>query len=155
MSAKSTALLRAFRHLAFCTFALAALAAASPAVAQSSCQHFTQTTLPERQELIKKYNALGKKPNANDACAIFTKLTANGTAGLKWLDENKDWGQVPDRFVEGFKADHAKVSDFKTQACKVAAQAAAMAKKAQEGSRSRLLGGDGLSGTQKMPQGAL
>jgi hypothetical protein len=137
-----------------------ALLAPAPALAQSAdCAAFPKT-LQERQELIKQVNGLGKKANPKDACVLFTKLTTNGAGGLKWLETNKDWCQVPDQFAENFKADHARVSNIKGQACKAASQVAVMEKKAREqaqqgGGRSGLLGGEGLSGSYKMPQGAL
>ena len=140
--------------------AAAAFLAPAPALAQSAdCAAFPKT-LQERQELIKQVNGLGKKANPKDACTLFTKLTTNGAGGLKWLELNKDWCQVPDQFAETFKADHARVSNIKGQACKAASQVAGMEKKAREqaqqgGARSGLLGGEGLSGSYKMPQGAL
>lgn len=140
---------------------LVTAALAGPALAQSAdCQSFPKT-LQERQALIKQVNGLGKKANPKDACALFTKLAVNGSGGLKWLELNKDWCQVPDNFAESFKADHARVSNIKGQACKAASQVAGMEKKAREqaqqggGARSGLLGGDGLSGSYKMPAGAL
>jgi hypothetical protein len=60
---------------------------------------------------------------------LFTKLTTNGAGGLKWLELNKDWCQVPDQFAETFKADHARVTNIKGQACKAAAQVAVMEKR--------------------------
>lgn len=138
----------------------AALMGPSPALAQSAdCQSFPKT-LQERQALIKQVNGLGKKANPKDACTLFTKLTTNGASGLKWLELNKDWCQVPEQFAETFKADHARVTNIKGQACKAASQVAVMEKKAREqaqqgGGRSGLLGGEGLSGSYKMPQGAL
>ncbi len=156
--------LRPARRLAFPSLGLllaGALAGPAPALAQSAdCQSFA-TTLQERQELIKKVNGLGKKANPKDACALFTKLSTNGVGALKWLELNKDWCQVPERVSEGFKADHARVTNFKGQACKAATQVGEMEKKARQqaqqggGARSGLLGGDGLSGSYKMPQGAL
>lgn len=141
--------------------AAASLLGPAPALAQSAdCAAFPKT-LQERQELIKQVNGLGKKANPKDACTLFTKLTTNGAGGLKWLELNKDWCQVPDQFAQTFKADHARVTNIKGQACKAASQVAVMEKKAREqaqqggGGRSGLLGGDGLSGRYKMPQGAL
>jgi len=156
---------RPVRHLRPAMASLGCLAAAAllgpaPARAQSpECQAFPKT-LQERQELIKRVNGLGKKANPKEACALFTKLVTNGAGGLKWLELNKDWCQVPDQFAETFKADHARVTNIKGQACKAASQVAVMEKKAREqaqqgGGRGGLLGGDGLSGSYKMPQGAL
>jgi hypothetical protein len=164
MSAQPTTRKPALSRLALASVGAilsAAIAGAPAAVAQSStCQEFPKV-LQERQDLIKRVNGLGKKPNAKDACALFTKLNTNGTTALKWLDLNKDWCQVPDSIAEGFKADHERVSKFKTQACQVAAKAEAMEKKARQqaqqggGGQGGLLGGGGLTGSYKMPQGAL
>ena len=108
---------------------------------------------------MKRVNGLGKKIDPNAACSVFTKLAANGSATLKWLDANKDWCAVPDAFVDGFKADHQKVSSFKGKACQVAAQQATMQKQqreaAQGGGGGGLLGGPGLTGEYKIPRGAL
>ena len=94
-----------------------------------------------------------------EACTLFGKLQANGTAGLKWITANKEWCSIPDSFAEGFKADHLKVSGIKTKVCTVAAQASKMEAQAraqaQNGGGGGLLGGPGLTGSLKMPQGAL
>ena len=92
------------------------------------------------------------------ACAAFGKLVANGTTTLKWAEANKDWCQIPEQFIEGIKTDHEKVTKIKGQACTVAAKVIEMEKKAasgQSGGPASLLGGGGLEGTFKMPQGAL
>ena len=82
-------------------------------------------------------------------------LVTNGTTAVKWLEANKDWCQIPDPVVENIKQDHARAVDLRGKACKAAAQQAAMEKKAKEGGSSGLLGGDGLTGSYRMPQGAL
>jgi hypothetical protein len=122
--------------------------AASPALAQAStCQ-----------EIGKKLQALGKAKKGMDpksACSLFGDLVTNGTTAVKWLEANKDWCQIPDPVVENIKQDHARAVDLRGKACKAAAQQAAMEKKAKEGGSSGLLGGDGLTGSYRMPQGAL
>ena len=94
-----------------------------------------------------------------EACALFGKLQSNGAEGLKWITANKEWCSIPDSFAEGFKADHLKVSGIRTKICSVAAQATKMEAQArtqaQNGATSGLLGGPGLTGSFKLPQGAL
>ncbi|MCJ2033899.1 hypothetical protein [Methylobacterium sp. J-068] len=121
-----------------------------------------QQTLQERKDLVAKANAASgskKKMTPAEACALFGKLQANGTSGMKWIAANKEWCSIPDSFAEGFKADHNKVSGIRTKICGIAAQASKMEAQAkaqaQNGGGGGLLGGPGLTGSLKMPQGAL
>ncbi|MEH3117961.1 MAG: hypothetical protein PGN25_10310 [Methylorubrum populi] len=121
-----------------------------------------QSTLIERKNLVAKANAASnskKKMTPQEACALFGKLQANGTSGLKWITANKEWCSIPDSFSEGFKADHNKVSEIRNKVCGIAAQASKMEAQAkaqaQNGGGGGLLGGPGLSGSFRMPQGAL
>jgi hypothetical protein len=149
-------------HLA-AAFAATGIFVAAPALAQSSNCQDAQKFLSERQSLIQQINQLGgggkkKQVDPREACAIFTKLTVNGTTGIKWLEANKDWCQIPEQFAEGFKQDHARSVEMKGKACQVAAKMAEMekqAKKGQQGGASGLLGGGGLTGSYTMPKGAL
>ena len=138
------------------------LATAGAASAQNASCVDIQKTLLERKSLVEQLGQRtkgGKKLTPQDACGLFTKLTTNGSTGLKWIEANKEWCSVPDQFAESFKADHEKIAAVRGKACAAAAQQAAMEKKmraqAQNGSAGGLLGGPGLTGTQKMPQGAL
>lgn len=133
--------------------------AIAPAAAQSqTCQEIKEM-LDERRELVQKLNALskgGKQADPRTACTALTKLVANGAAASKWMDANKDWCQVPDQFVTGFKEDHEKSTKIRGQACSIAAKVTAAEKQARQGGgRGGLLGGDGLQGSIRMPQGAL
>ncbi|TGE02630.1 hypothetical protein EU555_02380 [Methylobacterium nonmethylotrophicum] len=126
-----------------------------------------QKTLTERKDIVAKVNAAsqGKKAKitAAAACTLFTRLQANGNEGMKWITANKDWCSIPDSFVEGFKADHTKVTSLRGKVCNAAQQQAAMEKKAramqaqqqQGGGGGGLLGGPGLTGSFRVPQGAL
>ncbi len=148
----------AIKGLALAGAAVAGLGAA-PAFAQSdTCGQFGKT-VQERQGIIQKISAAtskGRKLDPKTACSIFGSLVANGEGAVKWLDANKDWCQIPDQFIASIKTEHAKAVNLRGQACKAAAQQAAMEKKAKEGGGgSGLLGGDGLTGSFKMPQGAL
>jgi hypothetical protein len=137
--------------------AAAALLAAAPAQS-ASCQD-AQKFLGERQSLIQQINKLGgkdKKVDPRAACGILGKLVANGEAGVKWLDANKDWCQVPDQFAQGFKQDHDHSKEMRTKACQAAAQLTQMEKQARQQSKQggNPFGG-GLTGEYKVPQGAL
>ncbi|AYO85500.1 MULTISPECIES: hypothetical protein [Methylobacterium] len=121
-----------------------------------------QKTLAERKALVSRANAASnskKKMTPQEACALFGKLQSNGAEGMKWIAANKEWCSIPDSFAEGFKADHLKVSGIRTKICGVAAQATKMEAQAraqaQNGASSGLLGGPGLTGSFKLPQGAL
>ena len=121
-----------------------------------------QTTLQARKDLVARANAASnakKKMTPQEACALFGKLQSNGLEGMKWITANKEWCSIPDSFADGFKADHTKVVGIRTKICGVAAQAAKMEAQArtqaQNGGGGGLLGGPGLTGQFKMPQGAL
>jgi hypothetical protein len=138
----------------------ALIGAPGPAQAQSAACQQLGAYLAERKSLVEVVQNLGgknKKMEPKAACAAFSKLVANGTTTLKWAETNKDWCQVPDQFIEGIKTDHEKVSKIRGQACGVAAKQAEMEKKARsgQGSAGGLLGGGGLEGSYKIPQGAL
>lgn len=140
--------------------AQAAPQAAAP-VGNSDCGAI-QKTLAERKALVGRANAAStskKKMTPAEACSLFGRLVSNGAEGMKWITANREWCSIPDSFAEGFKADHAKVSGIRTQICGVAAQAAKMEAQAraqaQNGGGGGLLGGPGLTGSFKLPQGAL
>ena len=132
-----------------------------PAQAQSSPCQQVGVQLQERKSLIDAVQKLGgkdKKMEPKAACAAFGKLVANGTTTLKWAEANKDWCQIPEQFIEGIKTDHEKVVKIRGQACGVAAKQVELEKKARSGQgpgAGGLLGGGGLEGSYKMPQGAL
>jgi hypothetical protein len=150
-------------------FAAAGLAmSAAPALAQASGCEAGQKILAERQNLIQQLNKLsngGKKKqlDARSACAAFGKLATNGADGVKWIEANKDWCQIPDQFAQSFKQDHTRTMEIKSQACQAAAKMNEMEKKAkqaaaqqqQQGGARGLLGGGGLTGSYAMPKGAL
>jgi hypothetical protein len=124
----------------------------------------------QRQAIVQQLTALGsKKIDPRAACPLFGKLVSNGSAAIKWMDTNKDWCSIPDPFVENFKGDHAKATELRGKACAAAAQVQAMEKKARQaqqeggpggggpgaGGAGGMLGGPGLTGSFKLPQGAL
>ncbi len=104
----------------------------------------------------------GKKQiDARMACTNFGSLVSNGQTVIKWVEANKEWCSIPDNFVQGIKNDHAKATELRGKACNVAAQQTALEKKARQqaqqggGGGGGLLGGPGLTGEYKIPQGAL
>lgn len=138
---------------------------ATPALAQSAACQEGGKMLNQRQALVTQLAALGGKKKQVDpraACGLFGKLVSNGTAVLKWLEANKDWCSIPDTFVQGIKGDHAKAGELRGQACNAAAKMATMEKQAREAQQAQgggpaagPLGGPGLTGSYKIPQGAL
>ena len=133
---------------------------AAPTVA-NDCSAI-QKTLAERKALVSRANAASTSKNKMtpaEACTLFGRLVSNGNEGLKWIAANKEWCSIPDSFSEGFKADHTKVTGIRSQICGVAAKASKMEAQAraqaQNGGGGGLLGGPGLSGSFKLPQGAL
>ena len=145
--------------LAVWAMSTALAASVFPAQAQSGGCQDIGAHLTERKSLVEAIQKLGqgkeKKMDPKAACAAFTKLVANGTTTLKWIEANKEWCQIPDQFSQGIKADHERVTKIRSQACSVAAKQAEMEKKGRSGEAGGLLGGGGLEGTYKMPQGAL
>src|ERR1700712_2477457 len=155
---------------AMLTKTTAAVAGALAGILLISTSAFAQTaecgeiqkTLQARKDLVAKANAASntkKKMTPQEACALFGKLQTNGAEGLKWITANKEWCSIPDSFAEGFKADHLKVSGIRTKICSVAVQATKMEAQAraqaQNNAGGGLLGGPGLTGSFKLPQGAL
>lgn len=146
-------------HLA-AALAATGIFAHAPAFAQSSSCQDGQKILSERQSLIQQVNALGgdgkkKQVDPRAACRLLTRLSSNGDAGVKWIEANKDWCQIPDQFAENFKQDHTRAVNMRGQACQAAAKMAEQQRQAREGQRPGLLGGSGLTGTYTIPRGAL
>lgn len=123
--------------------------------------HGIQKTLEQRKALVAKANAASnakKKMTPAQACGLFNQLQANGAAGIKWIKAHKESCSIPDSFSDGFAADHGKVAAIKVKVCNAAVQYSKMEAQAREQAQNGgggLLGGPGLSGSFKMPQGAL
>ncbi len=147
-------------HLAAALATAGALTAAAPALAQSSICVDGQKYFAERQNLLGQLNKAAIKNKQMDpraACPILNKIVANGEAGVKWLDGNRDWCQVPPPVAEGFTQEVDKLKQLRGQACQAAAKIAAMEKQAKQQAErgGGMLGGDGLTGEFKIPRGAL
>lgn len=137
---------------------------AGSALAQSQVCQEGSKFISERKDLVEKINAAGKgnkgKLDPKTACSMFGKLVENGQTGVKWIDANKDWCQIPEPFVKGFKEDHERILKIRSQACAVAAKQNELEKRARQqaqqgGPNNGLLGGPGLTGEYKIPKGAL
>ncbi len=132
------------------------LSASAPAVAQSGCDQLA-TYLQQRKAIADGLGGSGKKKqiDAKVACSGFGSLVNNGATLIKWSEANKEWCRIPDSFIEGVKADNEKAAAIRAKACNVASQMQKMEKQAREGAGGGLLGGGGLTGAQRLPQGAL
>jgi hypothetical protein len=140
-------------------------AVATPAAAQNAACQEGGKIMNQRQAIVAQLSSLGKdKIDPRAACPLFGKLVSNGSSALKWMDTNKDWCSIPDAFVENIKGDHAKAVELRGKACAAAAQVLALEKKARQaqqqegagaGGAGGMLGGPGLTGSFKLPQGAL
>lgn len=137
----------------------ASIMASGSAWAQSAGCADVQKFLQERKEISERIQkaSKGKQIDAKTACSGFGQLVSNGTGLVKWIDANKDWCQIPEGFSENIKADHGRAVQIRGKACTVAAKQAQMEKQAREAGPAGggLLGGPGLSGANKLPQGAL
>jgi hypothetical protein len=147
-------------HLAAALIGAGTLTASAPALAQANSCADGQKYFVTRQGLMDQLNksaVKGKQLDPRAACPILTKIVSNGEAGVKWLEGNKDWCQVPAQIAEGFTQEVGKLKDLRGKACEAAAKIAAMEKQAREQAQrgGGMLGGGGLTGEFKIPQGAL
>jgi hypothetical protein len=143
---------------------LASPLGSAPAEAQvSGCQDL-QKLLSERQSIVQRLataQKAKKKMTPQEACSTFGRLVNNGEAAIKFATANQDWCQIPSSFVEGMKADNAKVVTFRGQACNAVKQQAALERRARQqaqganpfGGADSITGGAG--GGLRVPQGAL
>lgn len=130
--------------------------APSGAMAQSGCESLG-TFLQQRKAIADSLGGGGKKKqlDARVACGGFGKLVANGNTLIKWAETNREWCRIPDSFMESVKGDHEKAVAIRTKACGMAAKMQQMERQAKQQGGGGLLGGGGLTGSTRMPQGAL
>jgi hypothetical protein len=130
---------------------LALLFATSGAYAQS-CQEDFQKLTEKRMAGIQALNNLGKagkgKMDPEAACPAAKRLVAVETEMLNYLTKNKDWCNIPDNAVDGFKDARAKTQNFASQACSVAA-------KMKQQRDQAAAGGGGMMAPPKLPSGPL
>ena len=98
--------------------ALAAMAGTG-ALAQS-CQEDFQKLSMKRMGAIQTLNNLGKagkgKMDPAAACPAAKKLAGIETEMLNYMSKNKEWCNIPDNVVDGFKQARSKTQTFDTQA---------------------------------------
>jgi hypothetical protein len=139
-----------------------AIAVATPAAAQTAGCEQGAALLKERQALMARVqsSAQSKKGRMTprEACGIFGRLASNGTRIISWIETNGAWCQVPEQVAESIKGQQGQISKVRGQACNAASQQAKMEAQARQG-RAALppgtIGGDGITGPLRLPQGAL
>jgi hypothetical protein len=132
---------------------LAFLAAAGAAHAQS-CQEDFQKLTERRMAQIQALNNLGKagkgKMDPAAACATSKRLVAVENEMAGYMSKNKEWCNIPDQVLDGFKQAAAKTRGFSGQAC----TAAAKMKQMMEQQREQAASG-GMGAPPKLPAGPL
>jgi len=132
---------------------LAFLAAAGAAHAQS-CQEDFQKLTDRRMAQIQALNNLGKagkgKMDPVGACAASRKLVGIENEMAGYMVKNKEWCNIPDQVLDGFKQAAAKSRGFSAQAC----GAAAKMKQMMEQQREQAASG-GMGAPPRLPAGPL
>jgi hypothetical protein len=133
---------------------LCAFAGAGAAHAQSCQEDFAKLT-QRRMAQIQALNNLGKagkgKMDPNAACPAAKKLVGIENEMLGYMSKNKEWCNIPDNVVDGFKQAGAKTKSFASQAC----AAAAKMKQMQQQQREQAANGGGMGAPPKLPSGPL
>ncbi len=139
-------------------FAAACMVGASSAQAQSACATDFQKLMQPRMALIERINGFSKrKPTPQQACSTLSQLVAaDGKLG-KWVDENKDWCQIPDQIVEQLKEGTGQAQRARGQACNAAKQQSAAIARARAQQRAAQGGGGPapVGSGVRLPSGAL
>ena len=140
----------------------AALLFATQAQAQASnCQEDFQKNMAPRQALINRINGFRtKRPTAGQACSTLGQLVSADTRMISWMNENKDWCQIPDQLVEQLKESSGQAVRSRAQACTAAkSQQGQIARARAAQQRAADQGGGGapaaVGSGVKLPQGAL
>ncbi len=145
--------------LGFCVL----VAGQAPAQAQANVCEKLGPLMQQRQALMQRINGFGRKRvDPNVACKAFGDLASNGARTIAFVNENKDWCQIPDDFVSGITDAQKQIAGVRGQACKAASQQAQLMKQARQrqqqaqGDNGSFGGVDGFSsGPWRVPQGAL
>ncbi len=91
--------------------------------APASCQVDFQKLTEERQAAIDRINGFNKKrPTAQVACGAFNNLSGVESRFLKWMNDNKDWCQIPDEFINQLKGANGATQRARGQVCTAARQ---------------------------------
>ena len=117
--------------------------------------------MQERVKIIEQVQSFKeKKPTAQEACSVFTKLSSVNKTAVESLVRDGAWCRAPETFAESLRQQQGQIDEGKANACKVAAEQKKMQSQpgaAGPGQPMGPLGGTGdiLGGPQKLPQGAL
>lgn len=136
----------------FCLTLLPGSAEAMP----QGCQEELQKLGGQRQTLIQRIQSFQKKrTTATNACNTLSQLASHDQKMIKWMEDNKDWCQIPDEFLNGLKGSVDQVSTARGNACTAAKKEretiARMKREAAQSSAPSGLPGSGV----RLPQGAL
>lgn len=128
------------------------LVEAPPALAMTeSCQNDLNKVAQGRLDAINRINTFRKKrPSATQACSAFGNLVSSEAKMLKWMEDNKEWCQIPEQLIEDLKKGAAQGQKVRNQACSAAKKEAQMRAQAASGG-----GGGARRPAVKLPQGAL
>jgi len=104
---------------------VAALAAATPAVAQQAgqmgmpaqCSKFPAINEATQQKANAVQAAMKAKVDRKELCRLMTSFVASETVVVKFLVDNKTWCGVPDPAVAAAKSSHEKSLKFRDMVC--------------------------------------
>ena len=124
-------------RLAAIGFALGAISAATPALAQS-CGDDLQKLAQKREAAMQSINGVvaaahGKPLDPAIICTKAAPLISVEGAMIAYMEKNKDWCQVPDEAINQLKGAHSKTMAFSTKACSVAEKIKKMKEQAAQG----------------------
>lgn len=129
---------------------LAAMAGSASALTPS-CQAELDKHGTVRLDAINKINGFQKKrPTAQQACGVFGQLVKAEADMLKWMEDNQQWCQLPEPFVEDFRKNVQQGVKARGQVC-TAAKKEAQARAQGGGVPRGPVPGSGV----QLPKGAL
>jgi hypothetical protein len=134
-----------------------ALAVSAPALAMpESCQKDFAPMMQQRANYMETINGYKKrKPSAPQACNTFGGLASVNRKIVKWMEDQKDWCQVPDEMISQLKGQQGQIDKVRGQACGAAAKQAQMMKQARRAQQQQRQAGPSVGGGVRLPQGAL
>lgn len=141
------------------------MSGASPVYAQDAANDPCAklgATMQARVKLIEQIQGFkDKKPTAQEACSVFTKLSSANKVAVEGLERDGAWCRAPETFAASLREQQDQIDQGKANACKAAAEQKKMQQQqgaaSGRGPQTGPLGGAGdvLGGPQKLPQGAL
>jgi hypothetical protein len=103
-----------------------ALAMASPAHAQSSCEADIGKMQQKRMGIIEGLNKLQQKDQGKldpiEACPRLRSLAGIEKEIQAYMEKNQSWCNIPDEAVTNIKDTQVKTTQIAGQACNIAAQ---------------------------------